>query len=626
MARMYRVGTGIGDVTDPAVGLPLVGMADQNQISTGVESPLYARAFVVQDAATDARVTIIIADIWAGTRRVKEAVIRRLAEKHGALFNDENVLLAGTHTHSGPGGFSGMLLYDYTNGGCDDAVVTCIVEGCVGAVEMANANLAPGRIYVNRGEVEDCGRNRSAPACLRNPEAEQDHRGASTDREMLLLKFVQVDSRGREWPVGVLNWYAIHPTDRGQKNTLVCGDNKGFASALFEHKMEADHRTQQTFVAAFANANCGDVSVSVELGHIPDGIGDRVQMEKHGRQQFEAAQRLFETATEEVTGPIDHRHTRVDFSKVTVQRDGTRTWPAALGVSFAAGSSEDSVPVPNMGVREGIAAANISAAEALVSEAMRAALSAIVGVNIVQYTRAKAARRGHLPKPVVVMPGIEDPPAVPQVLPVQLLRIGTVAILGVPGELTTIAGRRLRRTVLDTMSASGVSHVALGTYANEYSQYITTFEEYCHQHYEGASTLFGPHTLKAYQQVAAGLAAAIAQNTPAAPGPQPNPWTAPSQHRYRFRNLSSSAVELKFYNCRDRKHWVTLPNGTKTIGAGAELAFPEREFTGHMLPTIRRLTVETTDELELEMAAGQLLTVAVDGSVSVDAYTPPPRH
>jgi neutral ceramidase len=65
---MYRLGTGIGDVTDPAVGLPLVGMADQNQISTGVQSSLYARAFVVQDAATDARVTIIIADIWAGTR------------------------------------------------------------------------------------------------------------------------------------------------------------------------------------------------------------------------------------------------------------------------------------------------------------------------------------------------------------------------------------------------------------------------------------------------------------------------------------------------------------------------------------------------------------------------------
>ena len=34
-----------------------------------------------------------------------------------------------------------------------------------------------------------------------------------------------------------------------------------------------------------------------------------------------------------------------------------------------------------------------------------------------------------------------------------------------------------------------------------YSSYITTFEEYGVQRYEGASTLFGPHTLDAYIQV-----------------------------------------------------------------------------------------------------------------------------
>jgi neutral ceramidase len=45
----------------------------------------------------------------------------------------------------------------------------------------------------------------------------------------------------------------------------------------------------QPFVAAFANANCGDVSGNVELGRIPDGIGDRARMQKHGRRQFEAA-------------------------------------------------------------------------------------------------------------------------------------------------------------------------------------------------------------------------------------------------------------------------------------------------------------------------------------------------
>ena len=118
MPFFYRVGTGIGDVTDTAVGLPLQGMADQRQRATGVESHLYARAFVVADPTTHACVAIVVADIWSGTRRVKDGVIRRLARLPGTPFAEENVLLAGTHTHSGPGGFSGHRFYDYTDGGC----------------------------------------------------------------------------------------------------------------------------------------------------------------------------------------------------------------------------------------------------------------------------------------------------------------------------------------------------------------------------------------------------------------------------------------------------------------------------------------------------------------------------
>ena len=49
MPVSYEIGTGIGEVTDPAVGLPLQGMVDEDQIATGVESPLYARAFVVAE-------------------------------------------------------------------------------------------------------------------------------------------------------------------------------------------------------------------------------------------------------------------------------------------------------------------------------------------------------------------------------------------------------------------------------------------------------------------------------------------------------------------------------------------------------------------------------------------------
>lgn len=629
MATSYNIGTGIGEVTDPAVGLPMQGMADQNQITSGVESRLYARAFLVADRASGAaahRVAIVVADIWSATSRVKDAILKRLAAKYGDTYTEENVLVAGTHTHSAPGGYSGALMYDFDfeRGGCDEATVMCISDGCVRAIERADSNLAPGRIYVNRGDVADCGRNRSLPAYMRNPQAERDHWGADTDREMLLLKFVKIDSGGGERPVGVLTWYPIHPTDRGQKNTLVSGDNKGHASALFEQQMGSDVGQEAAFVAAFANANCGDVSGNVELGHIPDGINDRAQMEKHGRQQFEVAERLFEAASEEVTGPIEYRHTRVDLSNLTIGNGASRTWPAALGVSFAAGSSEDSVPEPDLGIHEGITASNIGEVDALIAGVAGLGLSVIFGVDVVDQLTAVQEREGHLPKPAVLMPGIDNPPSVPQVLSVQLVRVGSLAVLGIPGELTTMAGRRLRTTVLDIVTGAGVKHVALGTYANEYAQYVTTPEEYSSQQYEGASTLFGAHTLEGYQQVAAALATTIIQGTPADPGPPPTPWTSPPQRRYRFRNLSDAAVKLQFYNADDTLQWFTLPNGDKTIPASSEVAYPEREFTGPApLATVERVKVWVSDDTQLTMAAGQLFTIGADGSTSVGGYAPP---
>jgi neutral ceramidase len=601
-------------------------MADASQITTGVESRLFARAFVAAAAGSQTaaeRVVIVVADIWSCTRKVKDGVLSRLATQHGDLYVEENVLIAGTHTHSAPGGYSGNLLYDYdfTTGGCDEATVMCIVEGCVQAIEAAHGNLAPGRIFVNRGDVQDCGRNRSEAAYLCNPEDERNRWGEDTDREMLLLKFVKIDEGDAERPVGALTWYAIHPTDRGQKNTVVTGDNKGYASSLFEQQMEADHSAQETFVAAFANANCGDVSGNVELGHIPDGIHDRAQMEKHGRRQFEVAQQLFAGAPAEVTGPIVHRHTRVDFSDFPFG-GAARTWPASLGASFAAGSSEDSVPVPDLGFREGMTVANLDEGDDLISGLAGLGLSAIFGVSLIDEGAATAQREGQLPKPVVLMPGLENPSVAPQVLPVQLLRIGTIAVLGIPGELTTMAGRRLRGTVLDELSAAGVEHIALGTYANEYSQYVTTLEEYGSQQYEGASTLFGPHTLEAYQQVAGSLAGAIAGGDPVDPGPAPTPWTSPPQRRYRFRNLSSVPAPLKFFHTGDRIRLFTLPNGTKTIPAGAELAFHEREFTGLLFPTVDEVQVVTRHRGRVRMSAGELLTIGTDGSITVGDFTP----
>ena len=35
-------------------------------------------------------------------------------------------------------------------------------------------------------------------------------------------------------PMGVINWFAVHPTSMNNTNHLISGDNKGLASQLLE--------------------------------------------------------------------------------------------------------------------------------------------------------------------------------------------------------------------------------------------------------------------------------------------------------------------------------------------------------------------------------------------------------
>ena len=57
--------------------------------------------------------------------------------------------------------------------------------------------------------------------------------------------------------------------------------------------------------------------------------------------------------------------------------------------------------------------------------------------------------------------------------------------------------------------------------SNMYSSYITTPEEYEIQRYEGASTLYGPHTLTLYLEQYKRLAGALVRNETVPAGPTP---------------------------------------------------------------------------------------------------------
>jgi len=171
MSSNYRIGTGISEVTDRAFGIQMQGFADDSQKTRGVETPLFSRAFIVEDQGAGKRVVIVSADVWAATSVVKQEVVKQLQSNFGTLYTCENVLISGTHTHSAPGGFAGYTIYDLTGDGFDDYTYECIVSGMVTSIQKAHNNLAPGNIYLNKGSIQDCGRNRSLGAYLHNPQS-----------------------------------------------------------------------------------------------------------------------------------------------------------------------------------------------------------------------------------------------------------------------------------------------------------------------------------------------------------------------------------------------------------------------------------------------------------------------
>lgn len=109
---------------------------------------------------------------------------------------------------------------------------------------------------------------------------------------------------------------------------------------------------------------------------------------------------------------------------------------------------------------------------------------------------------------------LEESPWITTELPVQLVRWGSFFILGLPNEPTTVTGRRLRSRIGASAPALDPAIGVVQGYTNAYAGYLTTPEEYAAQAYEGAYTLFGPHTLAAFGQITETLAREVDAGKP----------------------------------------------------------------------------------------------------------------
>lgn len=551
----FRFGSGLYDITGVVANTSGMGWEFPFQVFSGLHTRQYARAFAIESPCNGRRVLFLSADIGLLWPALRVGVLNAIAADPALapFYQPENVMLSATHTHQGPAGYSHDDGGNAFHFGYDEKVYRTIVDGMVGAIRLAHANLQAhpetASIQLAVGELLNTSINRSLPAFLLNSEAERreflNSRGepVETDKRFVQLNLVREGGSA----VGVINWFGVHGTVLGPELNLVSADNKGYASLGFEKIMQTRYDAPpgaDDFVAAFAQTDEGDASPNLFIRERPwpdpTRGGGATPYESNaiaGAKQLAKSLELFAQGAA-LSGPVDFRYFNVPITAITVsdpvvlaslrhppELDAAekRTCAGALGVSFGAGAEDGPGPghegVSCKSSPDVVATAAADLAIVLNEHIPTSAWDTDIPSNL--FAAAVLCNFDQQPlmdfacqaeKPVFL-------PAGPPVLPFQLFRIGNVTILGLPWEVTTLSARRIRKLLLDVLAPVGIDTMVIAGLSNDQVHYLTTREEYSSQQYEGASTLYGPWTLAVVQQESRKLAISLRDGTPAPDGP-----------------------------------------------------------------------------------------------------------
>jgi neutral ceramidase len=464
-----RAGAGRADVTPPP-GQYLWGWFRADAVGRGVQTRLFARAIVLQQGGR--KVALVTADLGAMPGGLVQDVARRVAARG---FSEQNVLISATHTHSGPGGLFSFdyfetvapppdRLSDGPRSAADPRIYGFMVRQLAAAIIRADKDLGPAAAGWASTDLLRVTRNRSLEAHL------ADH-GLSLARgkgkvgddpagyrhtitpDVDVLRIDRIGHGGRRTPLGTWSSFANHGTVVKATFTYYNGDHHAAAERVVEAALRRGAVRGREVVNVFANGAEGDVSAGL-------GRGGPAAAEETGEREARAMLAAWRSA-----GRVLGRDTAIDLRWTRVCLCGQQT----LGGKLAA------TPVNGLPQVTG-------------SEEGRGPAFETSGQQFEGRTSpVDDPEQGH--KIVTTSQAGQ----VPQAAPLLALRLGDRLLASIPGEMTTEMGRRLRASLGAALRGAGIRKVLVAGLANEYIYYWTTPEEYQAQHYEGGSTLYGPH-------------------------------------------------------------------------------------------------------------------------------------
>lgn len=464
-------GVAMVDITPPP-GIAMAGYSTMAGVGQGFRNRLNARVVYVRSAEGIA-VALVQCDLLSGSRILHHKVAERIAGQTDVA--GRGLLLAGTHTHSGPGNYFASNFYNTFAGskkGFDPHLFDFLSTRIAGAVVEAFQNRRPARIATGRVNIWGNTRNRSMAPYLANSE---DIAGGNPDPldavnpVMTMIRIDLKDDQGQYRPAGAFSSFSIHPTAVPYRNDLYTADIFGHIAKALENGLAKDDDTPWPIVHAVVNGTHGDNSPNYATDqqgfHEARGIGEAI-----GKKAVDLFDALAGKGENDIK--VMARCREIDLFQDRSINGVTLCKRPMVGNALLAGAEDGRHPIMKW--------------LPFFHEGWASARWLFTGG-----CQGHKRLAGGWFQPLVL-----DKQDFPHYLFLQSIQVGDVLLLPFPFEITCQAGAGIARAVagMEDGDRRLEKDIAVVSCANGYFGYAVTAAEYSRQHYEGGHTLYGPAT------------------------------------------------------------------------------------------------------------------------------------
>lgn len=234
-AGTFIAGAAVADITPDVntMKVPSGGYGDRGpKPMEGVLDPVRCKALVASDG--ESKAALVTCDLISISPRLRQKVLAGVA---GIGIDDHNLMMAASHTHSGPGAMMKNAIAGLVFGRYNEVLVQQTADRIVSAIKEADAGMDTAVIKIAEKKLDDVTRNRRDPAGSYNYDTRRfnsdydpNHPHNITDPMLTVVRFDGTDGS----PIAVLFHFSAHGTVMGSDNMLFSADWAGRAQAGVE--------------------------------------------------------------------------------------------------------------------------------------------------------------------------------------------------------------------------------------------------------------------------------------------------------------------------------------------------------------------------------------------------------